>query len=72
MATYGKQLSDGNSSGTGIGQDASDIVGFHGKTACAQATYPGTLTGTSTSANAYAMIIALRDVLINKGFVAAS
>lgn len=67
MASYGKQLSDGNSSGTGLGQDSSDPIGFHGKTATTLRSLPASLAGTATSAQQIAATNKIRNLLLAKG-----
>lgn len=57
--TAGKQLSDGNPDGTGLGQSASDLIAFHGNTPTSQRTSTAlsltysllAMTGTSLIAN---------------------
>lgn len=65
-----RQLSDGNDSGTILGQDASDLISFHGKTPAAQA------SGITLATNATAGTVrtALRSVLTAltaKGLIAS-
>ncbi len=82
---YGKQLSDNNPTGTGLGQSASDLIGFHGTTGDAQASYVAAqsinalsvsgVIGFTTSASfssAIEKINSILTVLINKGLMAAS
>ena len=82
---YGKQLSDNNPTGTGLGQSASDLIGFHGTTGVAQAAYVADLSinalsvsgviGFTTSASFSTAILAINsilDVLRDKGLMAAS
>lgn len=67
-----KQILDGHPDGTQIGASSSEKLAFHGKTACDQAAYVGTLGATSTTTGHKTMTIAIRDCLIEKGFMAAS
>lgn len=45
----GKQLSDGNPTGTTLGQSASDLIGFHGATPSDQRASTATLSMTIMS-----------------------
>lgn len=45
----GKQLSDKNGSGTGLGQSASDLISFYGATPIAQATLAANGTDAATT-----------------------
>lgn len=66
------QLSDGNPEGTSIGQNASDLVGFHGRTPVVKATctLSAALTAaTTTPANIAAAFAELYAALSNKGIV---
>jgi len=65
-----KQLSDGNPDGTQLGQSASDLVGFYGKTPIAQVAVIST-TG-STAASMKTRINAITTLLRNIGLCAAS
>lgn len=82
-----KQLSDGNPSGTTLGQDESDLIGFHGATPTAQRSgaAQAALTGTTVSATAgrgfktsaafnatIALISEMRAVLVEKGLMKGS
>lgn len=78
----GKQLSDGNPDGTVLGQNAADLVGFHGVTGTAQYTFVSALAtciavkgtvsfGFSTSTKLKAMrnlVADLRAWAVSKGF----
>lgn len=63
-----KQLSDGGSDGTVLGQSATDLIGFHGATPSDQAAAitltSGSLGDTNTAINA--ILTALRE----KGLIA--
>lgn len=63
-----RQLSDGNDSGTSLGQSASDLVGFHGATPSAQATVASIATA-ATIATAVASIQEILAALVEKGLV---
>jgi len=78
----GKQLSDGNPTGTVLGQDASDLIGFHGTTGTAQVALSATpavaTTRATTGAATYGLtsaqmngvldlVLALRAALVTKG-----
>lgn len=67
MASYGTQLSDGNPSGTGLGQDSSDLIGFHGKTATSLRSLPASLATGSTTAQGRAAINKIMNLLKTKG-----
>lgn len=45
----GKQLSDGNSQGTGHGQSATDLISFYGATPVAQGTFAANGTDAATT-----------------------
>ena len=45
----GKQLSDGNSSGTAHGQSATDLISFYGATPIAQQTFAANGTDAATT-----------------------
>lgn len=45
----GKQLSDNNGSGTGLGQSATDLISFYGATPVAQATLAANGTDAATT-----------------------
>lgn len=65
-----RQLSDGNDSGTSLGQSASDLISFHGAGPSDQA---AAIT-LATNATAGAVRTAVRNVitaLVEKGLVAA-
>lgn len=70
-----KQLSDGNTDGTALGQSASDKVGFHGASPSARAVASvaaAILTNHSTTAEIFPAFVELRDALIAKGIISAS
>ena len=64
---YGLQLSDGNPSGTGLGQSSTDLIGFHGKTATSLRSLPASLASNCTSAQRIAAINKIRNLLLQKG-----
>jgi hypothetical protein len=71
----GKQLSDGNPSGTSFGQSATDTISFYGVTpvaqraAAAQATTTvGTASSTALDTNTKAAIIELMNTMVALGF----
>ena len=84
----GKQLSDGNPTGTTLGQSASDLVAFHGASPSDQRAFTASISnapaggvtqtspfGFSTSAQLIAFIDfvnELQDALIEKGLIASS
>lgn len=58
-----KQLSDKNADGTQMGQSATDLIGFYGKTPVVQAASVTTGTdATTTQAAVNAVIVALRNL----------
>lgn len=68
-----KQLSDGGSEGTVLGQSASDKIGFFGETPAIQptATVSAALTaGETTPADIAAAVVELRAALATLGLVA--
>lgn len=79
-----KQLSDGNPDGTVLGQSSSDLIAFHGKTACDQyavvtAISTSVLTtgklGFNTTAQANKLIAAVNSIIAllkEKGLMAES
>lgn len=69
MATfaYGKQLSDKNPTGTGLGQSPTDKIGFFGQSAVTQGTLPASIGTTATTAIQKAAINKLRTILKNNG-----
>jgi hypothetical protein len=84
MATY-QELTDGRPDGAHVGQNASDLVAFHGATPVDQAAFIGTLSinalsvsgviGFTTSASFSAAITAINSILTllsEKGLMAAS
>lgn len=65
-----KQLSDGNPSGTVMGQSTSDLIAFYGDTPVAQQAHIASATATATSArNAVNSVL---TVLRNLGLIASS
>lgn len=84
MATY-NQLSDGRPDGTQLGQNASDLIAFHGATPVAQTSFVATLTGAAlsvsgvvgfTSSTSVSQLVALvnqmQACLVNHGLMASS
>lgn len=70
-----KQLSDGGSDGTSIGQNASDKVGLHGAAPSARAvatTSATILTNHTTTAAIFPAFCELRDLLVAKGIISLS
>lgn len=68
-----KQLSDGGTDGTVLGQDAADKIAFHGATPIAQqtATLSAALTaGETTPADIAAAVVELYDALAAAGLIA--
>lgn len=68
MATY-KQLSDGNTDGTLLGQSATDLVGFYGATPVDQ---PALVADATDAATAITQINAIIDLLQEVGLMATS
>lgn len=78
-----KQLSDGSSDGTVLGQSASDLIGFHGTSGTDQAAATTSVSsggvsiggwGFSTSVVANGIVTALNDVIAclkEKGLMAS-
>lgn len=66
-----RQLSDGNDTGTILGQDASDLISLHGKTPIALASIASLASG-ATIATVVAWAQALQTALVNKGIIALS
>lgn len=57
-----EQLSNGNSSGTSLGQDSSDLISLYGVTPVAQASAIVAVTGTvSLTTTMNAILTAIRD-----------
>lgn len=80
-----KELSDGNPSGTRLGQSATDLVGFHGATPSDQRAYTADVStsvatqtspfGFATSAQADGVVSLLNEIaatLREKGIMASS
>lgn len=85
--TNALQLSDGRPEGVNLGQSASDLVGFHGKTESDQRAFTadvstsapvsttGGVFGFATSAQPIALIALVNEIkalLVEKGLMAAS
>lgn len=68
MATY-KQLSDGNTDGTLLGQSATDLVGFYGATPVDQ---PALVADATDAATAITQINAIIDLLQEVGLMATA
>jgi hypothetical protein len=70
-----KQLSDGGTAGTCLGQSSADKVAFYGTAPIAKpvASTAGALTAaTTTAANVAAALVDLRDQLVALGLIANS
>jgi 7-keto-8-aminopelargonate synthetase-like enzyme len=67
-----RQLSDGGSGGTVLGQNAADLVAFHGATPIIQATFIATIGATSTTAHFRAAFNRVTNLLARLGLTAAS
>lgn len=68
-----KQLADGNTDGTVLGQSTTDKVGFWGKTPVVQpsgATIAALTAGETTAANVAAAVVNLYTVLKGAGLIA--
>jgi hypothetical protein len=65
-----KELSDGNDDGTRLGQDASDLVGFHGATPSDQ--YAVVTNTSGTLGNTNAAVDSIIALLQEKGLMASS
>lgn len=65
-----KQLSDGNPDGTTVGQDADDLVGFHGASPSDQ--YAVVTNTSGTLGNTNAAVDAIIALLQEKGLMASS
>lgn len=65
-----KQLSDGGSSGTVLGQSATDLIAFHGSTPVDQAAIVTNTSGTLGNTNA--AVDAIITLLQEKGLMASS
>jgi len=64
-----KQLSDGGSDGTVLGQSATDLIGFHGATPSDQAAVVTNTSGTLGNTNA--AVDAIITLLQEKGLMAS-
>lgn len=64
-----KQLSDGNASGTQLGQSATDLVGFYGTTPVDQ---PATIADATDAATAITTVNAVIAALVEVGLLATS
>jgi hypothetical protein len=64
-----KQLSDASSGGTVLGQSATDLIGFFGKTATSRRSAPASIGTTATSAILKAAINQIRNALVLKGIL---
>ena len=64
-----KQLSDGGTAGTSMGQNATDLVGFHGASPVAQASAITLATG-ATISTVVTAVQAIITALSNKGLTA--
>lgn len=63
-----KQLSDGGSSGTTLGQSSTDLISFHNATPIARASIASIATA-ATVATAVASVQAILTALSNKGLI---
>lgn len=63
-----KQLSDGGTDGTVMGQNATDLIGFYGVTAVAQATVTAIATA-GTLGNVISTLQALQQAIDDLGLV---
>lgn len=68
MATI-KQLSDGGPDGTQLGQSATDLVGFFGKTPIAKPSVTWPNTGTATTTLNETKVNRLMVALVNLGLI---
>lgn len=66
-----KQLSDGGTAGTKMGQSTSDKIGFYGVTVVAQQTVAAVATG-ATAATIVTTVQALQAALESLGLIADS
>lgn len=67
-----KQLSDGGTLGTVLGQDASDLIGFHGTSPIAKQTVTSVGTTTATTALNETRIGRLETALAATGLIVMS
>ena len=74
MATMTKQLSDGRSDGTVLGQSATDKVAFYGATPVAQpsSTNQSAITAGATTTACNNLVIELRSALVALGIIKGS
>ena len=68
--TLKKQLSDGNTAGTVLGQSATDLIGFHGASPTDQASGI-TLATNATAATVRTAARAIITALTEKGLIAS-
>ena len=67
-----EQVGTGCPDGTNIGRSSTELVGFHGVTGVAQASFIATVTASTTITAAVAAINSILTVLSNKGLMASS
>lgn len=69
-----KQLSDGRSDGTNLGQSATDKIGFYGVTNVVQPTSANqsAITAGATTTACNTLVIELRTALVNLGLIKGS
>lgn len=67
--TYGKQLGDASPLGTGVGQSATDKVGFWGKTARIPITAMNSVSAAETTANVKSRLNKILNGLKNIGII---
>ncbi len=67
--TYGKQVSDGSPAGLGVGQNATDLVGFFGKTARIPITTFASISVAETTANVKSRVNKLINGFKNLGLI---
>lgn len=67
-----KQLSDGGPQGTQLGQSASDLVGFYGKTPVAQATLVTALVTTPATTDIATAVNGVITALKNIGIISTT
>lgn len=71
MATY-LEITDGRPDGAHVGQNASDLVAFHGATPVDQAAFIATVTVSNTITVLASTVNSILALLAEKGLMAAS
>lgn len=71
MATY-QELTDGRPDGAHVGQNASDLVAFHGATPVDQYALIATVTASTTLTSIVSALNSVLTLLSEKGLMAAS